>query len=605
MAIFIVFVVGAVIIGAGSMLSPSWPTKQPRVGISASFSLALLVGGAVWWASLFSWGTLVIDYLMFALVSFVVLGGTLSGAQARAEAKGEELADQDMGWTGPEDLAFFAIVALLAIMPMLLVPLPAGIGAAETGFLAVLAKQGGTLNTLAPFHPDVYYLHPPGYPAIVAYLSAQMHQPISMVLSALAAVSLVLAAWSAYDLGSELGDKRLGRATTLALLIGVGLLRTYLGGNFTHVMGFAFAITAFILLIRIARGGSRFDLIGGGLMLGAACIANFEMGVVALLAYVAVLITYLLPFGERPTRKSWLNLTLGIGVVFFFGVGPWLVNNWTLITNVQRFADGPTMGNLSVILQNNLVLLPLALLGIWVAWKDRTHHWLQVTVICLIWLLLVVDLTVIGILPTLLPFIANNLNLELTAQIGAIIPLTTLAGMGLLWLWERIPLGLRSIARARIYWLAGAGVIVLSLVIAGGDTTWQSIQDTLMLDDVYGTQEEIDASRWMYENLPTEATILTAPTQIWVPVLAERDALASMLYPGAADQPDVLHTLPDDTTPYNTLIDTSVFEEDALADYTHVLTNIPSDDVDQLQAIEENEALDLIYNEGMQVWEIR
>ena len=41
MSLFIVFVVGAVIIGAGAMLSPTWPTSQPRVGLSAAFSLAL------------------------------------------------------------------------------------------------------------------------------------------------------------------------------------------------------------------------------------------------------------------------------------------------------------------------------------------------------------------------------------------------------------------------------------------------------------------------------------------------------------------------------------------------------------------------------------
>ena len=62
------------------------------------------------------WDTLVVDYLLFALLSGVVLGGTLSTAQARAEARGERLEDRDQGWPGPGDLAFFAFAALLLLV---------------------------------------------------------------------------------------------------------------------------------------------------------------------------------------------------------------------------------------------------------------------------------------------------------------------------------------------------------------------------------------------------------------------------------------------------------------------------------------------------------
>jgi hypothetical protein len=467
--------------------------------------------------------------------------------------------------------------------------------------LTVTAKLGATLNTLAPFYPDVQYLHPPGYPAIVAYLSEQMNQPIPMVMFALGAVLTVLATWGAYDLGSELGGKRLGRATALGLLVGVGLLRTYFGGDFTYLMGLAFGIPALAYQIRVARGGGRFDIVGGGLMMGATFIASFEMGVVMLLAYVALIIGSLLPLGERPNSRVWLSLIAGVLVAFFFGSGPWLVNNWTLITTVERFADGPTINNLGVLLGSNVILLPLAALGLWIAWQDTANGLRRIAAICVIWLLLIVDITVVGVIPALMPFLARVLNIEMVAQVGAIIPLMMLAGVGLLWLWERIPAAWRSMTRNRIYWLAGAGAVVIALAMVGSDTTWQTMHNLLGIDDVYGTQGEIDAGVWMYDNLPEDATILTAPAQVWVPVLAERDALSVLLYPNAADNPSALRERSAEALPYTVLTEADSLTDDA-GGYSHALTGLAADNVDQLQAIEDRGSAELLYNEGMQVW---
>ena len=134
MSLFVVFVLGAVLLGAGAMLSPAWRSAQPRVALAATLCLALVVGGAVFYAEAFAWDTLVVDYLLFALLSGVVLGGTLSTAQARAEARGEQLADRDQGWPGPQDLAFFAVVAIVIIIPLVHLPAALGIQAQIVGF---------------------------------------------------------------------------------------------------------------------------------------------------------------------------------------------------------------------------------------------------------------------------------------------------------------------------------------------------------------------------------------------------------------------------------------------------------------------------------------
>ena len=212
MQLFIIFVFGAVVLGAGVMLSPAWPTDQPRVALAAALALALVVGGAVFWSEMFSWDTLVIDYMLFALVTAIFLGGTLSSAQARAEARGEELLDEEQGWPGPRDLAFFAMVGVVLIVIALALPVPLGTNAQETGYMTLAAREGKTFDTLAPYHPEVSYLYAPGSTALTAYLSQQLHQPIPDVQMGVGAVIALLCVWLAYDLGAELRDKRLGRA---------------------------------------------------------------------------------------------------------------------------------------------------------------------------------------------------------------------------------------------------------------------------------------------------------------------------------------------------------------------------------------------------------
>lgn len=605
MLLFIVFVVGAVIIGAGAMLSPAWPTSQPRIGLSSAFSLALLVGGAVWWSSMFSWQTLVIDYMMFALVSFVVLGGTLSGAQARAEERGEELEDQDMGWPGPQDLLFLALVGIVAVLPLILTPMPPGYGSAETGYLTVTAKLGGTLETLAPFQPEVHYLHPPGYPAIVAYLSAQMKQPIPLVMFALGSVLVMIASWSAYDLGSEIKDKRLGRALIVALLIGLGMLRTFLGGDFTLLMGLAFGIAAIAFLMRTTRSANRIDALGGGLMMGATFLASFEMGIVLLLGYLALLIAMALVGREQVSGKSWLMMTVGVLVGLAFGIGPWVARNWDLLTTVNRSSAA---ADLSTFLAFNVILLPLALVGLWAAWVSHTQRVRWAAVVSVIWLILVLDVAVIGILPSVLPMIRRLIDPNALAQLGAMIPLAILGGFGVLWLWERIPAGWRSLMRNRVYWIGSAAAAVLALVIIASESTWDFLNNTLDLPAVASTPAETEAALWAYDNLPADARILTEDNLVWLPVLAERDASSAFIVAESANAPDDITTLIDNDTltRFLTDLDTAQASDLTSEGWTHVVTTLPDDSLGVTVAeLDESPALSLRYDvDGVQVWEI-
>ncbi|MCU0515013.1 MAG: hypothetical protein MUE40_20855 [Anaerolineae bacterium] len=256
MPLFVVFVFGAVILGAGAMLSPALPTRQPRIGVAAVVAVALIIGGALFWQSLFGGDTLVIDYVLFALVMFVVLGGTFSQGQARAEADGGDLPDADQGWTGPQDLLFFGLVGLALLV---------------------------LLRYLAPPASDATLS--PGLELLTGYLSQQLSQPRPFIQESVAAVVALLSLWAVYDLGGELRDKRTGRALGLVAL--PGILALFAGGQFMLLLSLAFCSAWLLFVLRVQRLALWQDVLAGGLMLGATLYAGVPALVAALLAGAA------------------------------------------------------------------------------------------------------------------------------------------------------------------------------------------------------------------------------------------------------------------------------------------------------------------------------
>ncbi len=325
MQLFVMFIFGVIVLGAGAMLSPAWPSAQPRIGLAAALSLALVAGGAVFWASAFGWDTLVIDYMLFALMSGVVLGGTLSQAQTRAEAKGEELSDQDQGWPGPHDLVFFGLVGLLALLPLWVLPAPIGGDAAELASQTFFTRAGDTFFTEAPFSLTTVEPRPPAFHALGAYLSEQLGQPIPAIQFAVSAVLLLLCVWVIYDLGAELQDKRLGRALALAALGSGLLLRVYLDAQYTALLGLLFLFSGLLYLLRYAAHGKTLDLVGAGLMLGAVAFADFRVLVVAFGVHLVVMI-WRVAYIKRHGVVRWLLLTFGVPLVAIIATSPWLLS---------------------------------------------------------------------------------------------------------------------------------------------------------------------------------------------------------------------------------------------------------------------------------------
>jgi hypothetical protein len=286
MPLFIVLILGAMLCGAGAMLSPALPTLQPRVGLAATVTLALIVGGSLFMLSLTGNDPLVIDYVLFALLSGTVLGGTIAQAQTRAEEKGEELSDTDQGWTGPQDLLFFALVGVIF-----------------AGFLLL-------------FHPSGQGPYSPGLEMLTSYIGRQLQQIRPVVQSSIAAVVAFLCVWILYDLGSEWRSKPLGRCIALAAL--PTILAVFSSGRFSVLLGLLFGVAYLIFLMRAVYGGHRLDIVGAGLMLGACLYASADI-LVLMLVFSPVWIVILRRFPpekiKAASQRRWVWLILPIAVV--------------------------------------------------------------------------------------------------------------------------------------------------------------------------------------------------------------------------------------------------------------------------------------------------
>lgn len=534
MTIFVIFIFGAVVLGSGAMLAPAWDTAQPRIGLSAALALALVMGGAIFWAMLFGWSTLVIDYLLFALVSGIFLFGTLSYGQRRAEARGEVLDDSDQGWPGARDLLFFAAVALFFIIPVLILPVPLDTDAQGFGYLSLMVKLGGGFKTLAPWHPEISYLYAPGFTLITAYLSQQLDVGLHTVQFAVGAVLSTLNVWLAFDFGSELRDKRLGRAMAVAMLIGLGLFTAYMDSHFTTLLGLVFAQAFLIYIVRYQRKPAWPDAIAAGLMLGALVLSHPDTTIILALGYVPWLGT--MWFGNpRPVMRSWLVMAIVIPLIALLGILPWLLNIRDLLGGdiASPFARDPSYWRV-MLLYHGILLVPIAILGAMVGLRKRD----QGAILSVGWLVLILEFSTLGIIERLIPAL-DQLILRYDypfsiAWHGPIIPYTILGGMGLLWIWDRwfdVRLGKwlprLSYALIALMFIVGLGVVAFEKDLLAFS------KNRVGFFGAFASDADVNAMEWLRHNTPADARVLNYPgTQAdnshesdWVPVVSQRDSV--------------------------------------------------------------------------------
>ena len=521
MSLFVFFILAAVLLGAGAMLSPAWRTAQPRVALAATLCLGLVVGGAVFYAEAFGWDTLVVDYLLFVLLSGVVLGGTLSTAQARAEARGERLDDRDQGWPGPGDLTFFAFAALLLIIPLFDLAAPLGEPGQIAGFHSLAARDGGSFNSLMPYYSKGPVIVSPGFHALAAYLSEQLDQSIPLIQMSAAAVNSLLIVWLAYDFGAELLDKRLGRALATAALLNLGLYRSYLDGHSAELLALLFMLAFLLYALRLLREFNLVDLVAAGMMMGAVAYTSLSLSLVTLLGWIPLLALIWTRKRHETTAASRLALTIGVPAVALLGIAPWLHNNLPLMSPVSPSPFSADPGNLALIIpEHGIVISILALWGITVGLRASAILRF-VSLLMLIWLLIVIEFSSFGLISRLLPPLGELTNTPNLARHGPILPLGWFGGLALLDIWDRrLSPSLRVRLRKSTYLIIAIAAALLLLVAVA----LQPLLNLLGFPPPSATHDDVAAMTWLRDNSPADAVVTAADGNAWLPIFAERRA---------------------------------------------------------------------------------
>jgi hypothetical protein len=531
MPIFVIFIFGSIVLGAGAMLAPAIRTPGPRIGLAAALSLAIVVVGAIGYASLFGWNTLVIDYLWFALLVGIFLTGTLSAGMFRSEAEGG--VKDYSGWPGPRELAFFGMVAIVFAVPVLLLPVPLDTDAQGFGYLGLTLKLGGGLTTLAPYHPEIHWLYSPALPALIAYLGTQLNAGLHTIQLAIGAVLGLLFVWVAYDFGNEIDpdeSRRTGIVMGVMALIGTGMITAMLDSHYSALLGLTFSLAFLTFALRYSRHGDRIDFLAAAVTLAAVPLSQPDMTIILILGYVPALLT-IWAARPRPTVVRWLGLAAGIPLVALILITTWITNTLQLLGSEIQSPFEISGSHLLVMVayHGGIILIP-AIIGIIVGLRRRS--WLDLMMI--VWLILVIDFSSLGILKAIVPWLVAPITRYdypfSIAWHGPIIPYLFLGSQGALWIIDRV-------GRIRFErWFRAASlplinivalIAVLSMLFADPVLS-ASKRLPVSFFGTFSSKADVQAMLWLKQNTPASTMILNYPGEQegdWVPVVSQRNTV--------------------------------------------------------------------------------
>lgn len=262
MVLFVVFIFGAVIIGVGAMLAPALPGEIPRSGLASTLALAFVTGGSLLWMRFIGWDTLVMDYLLFGIVSLVILGGTMVQAHQQATGESDE-ATPNVHWMSRADFIFLAITGVICLIPVLFL---------ETSLNPVEFEIGQTLTEIKSNFPHIINPASTGFYVLSAYLSQQLQQDIETVYPAVGIVLTFLCVLTAYDCGAEIRGSGSGRILAGIVLIALSVMVLTFADMYPMLMAILFGLAIILLMIRIVRYRQWQDIAGLLMLVGTLIV---------------------------------------------------------------------------------------------------------------------------------------------------------------------------------------------------------------------------------------------------------------------------------------------------------------------------------------------
>ena len=433
MAVIAYLVLMAFLLGVGTLVASILPTRGARIGLGAVVFLALIVDGTWIAAPIIGWSPALMDAVWIGVFALIGLGAAMTASYYRGTV-GQPV------WTWPSgrDGLFLLVVIALFGAAVLVLPVPLDTDAQGFGYLALTLREGEDYTTLAPWHPETDYLYSPGYIGLIAHLSTRFDLGIHTLELIFSAATAILFVWTAYDLGSELGGPRVGRALMLAAVIGTGLVTAFLDSHFTALLALLFSLGFITFVMRFLNTWRWSSVLFAAICLAAVPLSQPDTTLALIIGYAPWLIVVWLS-KPRPAFRTWLVIAFVIPLVALGIAAPWLISLRDLLgSNIESPFQVDSDHWRTMLLMHGGIVVVLAGLGVLIGLR-RPHpaYWLA-----LIWLVGIVEFSTLGLLEEMFPDVAEPLLKYdypfSLAWHGPIIPYTILGGLALVWLANRL-----------------------------------------------------------------------------------------------------------------------------------------------------------------------
>ena len=456
----------------------------------------------------------------------------------------------------PRVALLLAVAALALLAPLLVLPVPLDTDAQGFGYLSLMMREGGRINTLAPWHPGIAYLYSPGALLVFATLSGVVKAvPMSAIMMGASHVIAVLFVWLAWEFGREIGHSvaaasglsatdsqpgrdRWGGAMSISAALSVGLWTALMDAHYTVMLALLFTLACLTNLFRYLRTTRLVDALLTALMLSAVLMTQPDMtiilalglGAFSLLSWLAV---------DRLTLRRWLVVSVGIPIVAALLASPWLVSIWPLVNTGIESPFGSLLSNWRVaIFYHGLIWPILALIGAGVYLRTR-QAW---ALMMIGWLVLAFEFSIVGVLPRIFPVLAASLQRFgfpfSMAWHAPIIPYMSLGTGALVWIGggieQRFEFDKLTVPAAI---MVAVGIL---LAVFFSNRLLAFSKSSAGPYGAFASRNDLLAMRWLRDHTPPDVRILNYPGDYkhlrdweghWAPVLTERDCVYFRMQP--------------------------------------------------------------------------
>ncbi len=504
--------------GTGWLLYRVW---LYRLGLSWRVGIGLMLAGL---SVVFSNLASIFGYSLWLLLGvWLVVAAGLVGWWLVIRRKDDNRPEFTVDWG---DVLFHLFLFGFFLAPAFVLYLPFDTDAQGFGYLALMVREGGTIDTLAPWQPDVRYLYSPAMFVWWAFLSDLFGLPLHQVMLPFTHILAGLTGWLCIDLGQALLPDRPRARWLLPLLLiaGLGFFLTLMDAAYTSVMGFLF-VTLFLVLIFKAKEQPLAAGLLASIPLAAVALTHPDTIIILLVGYILFYATFWLsPERDRRRWVWWFLIIPAAGVALTI---PWAVKVLPLFfeeTVVSPFVLS-TSHFKQLTLYHGYVVPLLAIVGVIFAVRRRR----LADVLMLTWLVFTIDFSMFGLVDQIISLTGLDIMRYVypysVAWHGPILIYPYLATLAVDQVLELKPFRFNPKLAGR---LSGAGIGMIVILVAFQQPVLEASRTLLPIFGAFSSRDDLAAMAYLRDNAPEDALVLNYPVNFeahWVSVIAERESV--------------------------------------------------------------------------------